>query len=115
MAARAVVWSHAMALGTENTLASGGAASMLCVTLEPSGDHATGLGPWRWDVDLTLADASSHTANFLVLSPGDGPAVTQAEAAAEFGTPSTVYHFEKETILLWHKNLLRDLGPATPA
>jgi hypothetical protein len=26
-----------------------------------------------------------------------------------------VYHFEKETILLWHKNLLRDLGPATPA
>jgi hypothetical protein len=100
--------------GTSVTLDSGGAVSMLCVTAEPDGRHRVVLAPWRWESDLRLANASAHTANFLVLVPGDAP-VTREQAARIFGRPARVYQYGDATIMVWRQNLLRRLGPAADA
>jgi hypothetical protein len=93
-------------------LASGGAVSMVCVKTEPPGHRGPRIVPWRWETDLWLASASAHTANALVLAPGDSP-MTPAQATAVFGRPAEVYHVQGATILVWHQNLLRKLGRAT--
>jgi hypothetical protein len=68
------------------------------------------LAPWHWEADLRPFSPAGHTADFLVLVPG-GP-VTPAQARATFGRPAHVYHYQTYTIMVWHKNLLRELGPA---
>ena len=37
--------------------------------------------------------------------------MTPRRARAAFGPPARVYHFEAYTIMVWNKNLLRQLGP----
>ena len=59
--------------------------------------------------DMRIFNASHHTASFLLTVPGES--VTPAEARAAFGPPARVYHFRDYTILVWNKNLLRQLGP----
>jgi hypothetical protein len=86
------------------TLDSGGAITMGSV--KPAGDR---LSPWHWNADMRNFNASRHTANFLLTIAGGG--VTPAQARAAFGPPARVYHFEDYTIMVWHKNLLRQLGP----
>jgi hypothetical protein len=87
------------------TLDSGGAITMGAV--KPARDR---LSPWHWNADLRNFNASHHTANFLLTIAGGS--VTPAQARAAFGSPARVYHFEDYTIMVWNKNLLRQLGPA---
>ncbi len=51
--------------------------------------------------------------NFLVApapGPHPGSAVTAAEADAQFGRPYRQYHHQGYLIMVWRKNLLRELG-----
>jgi hypothetical protein len=70
------------------------------------------LAPRHWEADMRLFRPAGHTADFLVIVPGDQ--VTSAQALATFGRPARVYHYQAYTIMVWHENLLRQLGPAVP-
>jgi len=85
------------------TLDSGGAIAMGSV--KPAGDR---LAPWHWNADIRSFNASHHTANFLLTIAGGS--VTPAQARAAFGPPARVYHFKDYTVMVWNKNLLRQLG-----
>jgi hypothetical protein len=64
--------------------------------------------------DLAWYDPARNSANFVVLTPGVAgyPGFTSRRAVlATFGPPAHTYHFGSYTVLVWHKNLLRDLGP----
>jgi hypothetical protein len=53
------------------------------------------------------------SANFVVLTPGVSgyPGFTSRHAVlATFGPPAQTYHFGSYTVLIWHKNLLSELG-----
>lgn len=89
------------------TLDTQGAVSMGSVRPAPGG-----LAPWHWEMDLRLVDPATHNANFVVSVPGD--TLTPARAALAFGRPARVYHFQLYTIMVWNKNILRDLGPPVP-
>jgi hypothetical protein len=67
-----------------------------------------GLTPRRWESQLALFDPATHSANFVVVVPGGR--VTQKEAVAVFGSPARVYRQPGFTVLVWNKNLLRQLG-----
>jgi hypothetical protein len=60
-------------------------------------------------------DPTISTADFVVLAPGTGayPGFTdRAAVIATFGQPTTTYHFDGYTILVWpHANLLTELAP----
>jgi hypothetical protein len=86
------------------TLDSRGAITMGSVKLT-----SRGLSPWHWIEDMRIFHASDHSANFFITVPGEQ--VTPAKARAAFGPPARVYHFRDYTIMVWNKNLLRQLGP----
>jgi len=70
-----------------------------------------GLEALYWEVQTPLFDSSDHSANFLVATgPGQGASVTVPEAVATFGPPAQEYHFQGDTIMVWQKNLLDQLG-----
>jgi hypothetical protein len=72
--------------------------------------HGHGLEPLLWEIQPGLFDSSDHDANFLVATaPGAPSAVTPAEAVAAFGPPYRQYSYQGDTIMVWHKNLLRQL------
>jgi hypothetical protein len=69
-----------------------------------------GLEPLLWEIQPGLFDSSDHDANFLVATAPGGPSsVTPAEAVAAFGPPYRQYSYQGDTIMVWHKNLLRQL------
>jgi hypothetical protein len=81
------------------------------------GDH---LVQRPWESDSSWYDPARHDATFLVTpgpasvcSPGT-PAGWEAAARATFGPPSGTYRVAGFLILVWHKNLLRDLATAPP-
>ena len=88
------------------TVDSGGAITVGSV--RPAGKR---LSPWRWEQDMRVFNPADHTANFFITVPGD---VTPAMASAAFGAPAHVYHYQSFTIMVWDKNLLRELGPPVP-
>jgi len=88
------------------TVASGGKITMLAV--ESHGKNSR-LAPDAWETDGQLADPATHTANFVVIVPGQP--VPRKVAVEMFGKPAKTYHFESYTILVWKKNLLSKLGP----
>ncbi|HYZ54300.1 MAG TPA: hypothetical protein VE733_12495 [Streptosporangiaceae bacterium] len=73
----------------------------------------------RADEDkVSWFDPRLHNANFIVSTTADGPrsALPYAEVVATFGRPRQTYHFREFTIMVWDKNLLRDLyWPAVAA
>jgi hypothetical protein len=78
-------------------------------------DRGRGLERRLWEVQLRLFDSSDNDPNFLVATPPDGPsAVTPAEAVATFGRPYRRYSYQGDTIMVWHKNLLRQLRIPPP-
>jgi hypothetical protein len=92
------------------TLTSGGRIRMRPVT--PRGPR---LVPYEWNSAAAWYDARTQTADFLVL----GPAISEypsfrptAAALATFGRPARTYHIGRYQVLVWDKNLLRDL-PST--
>jgi hypothetical protein len=71
------------------------------------------LAPYRWEADMRQFNPAVHSANFLVLAPNwVGGSATESMATATFGQPAAKYHYGPYIIMVWHKNLLRDLGPA---
>jgi hypothetical protein len=57
-------------------------------------------------------DPGRNTASFIVLFPGLAgyPGFTQERAAlATFGQPERIYHVGSYTVLIWNRNLLREL------
>jgi hypothetical protein len=66
----------------------------------------------RADEDkVSWFDPRLHDANFIVSTTADGPrsAIPYAEVVATFGRPRRTYHFHEFTIMVWDRNLLRDL------
>ena len=58
------------------------------------------------------AGVSQSTANFIVLFPGVAgyPGFTQQRAVlTTFGQPEQTYHVGSYTVLVWNRNLLREL------
>ena len=82
------------------------------ITMGSVGPDPGGLAPWHWEMDMRLVNPATHSANFVLSMPGD--VVTPARAVLAFGRPARVYHFQIYTILVWNKNILRDLGPPIP-
>jgi len=73
-----------------------------------------------WESESSWYDPAQHDATFLVTpgpanvcSPGT-PAGWEAAARATFGPPSGTYRVAGFTILVWHKNLLRELTTVAP-
>jgi hypothetical protein len=67
---------------------------------------------YDWNSEAAWYDARSQTANFVVLAPGSSgyPGFTNTEAVfLTFGRPAHVYRVGAYRVLVWHKNLLRDL------
>jgi hypothetical protein len=89
------------------TVDSGGAVVVGSVGPDPGG-----LAPWHWEMDMRIFNPATRSANFVLSMPGD--TVTPARAELAFGRPARVYHFGVYTILVWNKNILRDLGQPIP-
>ncbi len=73
-----------------------------------------------WESESSWYDPAQHDATFLVTpglasvcSPGT-PAGWEAAGRATFGPPSGTYRVAGFTILVWHRNLLRELTTAAP-
>jgi hypothetical protein len=97
------------------TLATGGQLKIR--PIEPNGRR---LYPFH---DLQASqwyNPASTTANFVLLYPGaagypggvpgDGPFDDMQAVLATFGQPVATYHVGSATVLVWHKNLLANLG-----
>jgi hypothetical protein len=70
------------------------------------------LVPYDWNSAASWYDARSQTANFVVLAPATFgySGFTSTEAVLRtFGQPARVYRVGAYQVLVWHKNLLRDL------
>jgi hypothetical protein len=64
------------------------------------------------EVNASWYDPARATANFVVLSPGVSgyPGFTRAQAVlATFGPPARTYHVGPYLVLVWNKNLLKEL------
>jgi hypothetical protein len=69
-----------------------------------------GLAALRWEIEPRLFDSSDNDPNFVVATAPGGPStVTPAEAVAAFGQPYRRYLYHGYTIMVWRKNLLRQL------
>lgn len=87
------------------TLNSGGAITVGSVV-----NSGPWVSPFRWEEDMRIFNPAGHAAaDFFVAAP-DGQ-VSPAMARAAFGRPARVYHYQAYTIMVWHRNLLRQLGP----
>jgi hypothetical protein len=91
------------------TVDSGGSITMLAV--KAHGRKHT-LAPYPWESDVRLANPATHTANFVVVVPGQ--AVSSKLAVKTFGKPARTYRFESYVILVWDGNLLDKLSPPGP-
>jgi hypothetical protein len=89
------------------TVDTGGAIVIGSVGPDPGG-----LAPWHWEMDMRIFDPATRSANFVLSMPGD--VVSPARAALAFGRPARVYHFGLYTILVWNRNILRNLGRPIP-
>jgi hypothetical protein len=77
--------------------------------LTPAGPR---LVPYDWNSAAAWYNARSQAANFVVLAPATSgyPGFTNTEAVLRtFGPPAHTYRVDAYRILVWKKNLLRDL------
>jgi hypothetical protein len=90
-------------------LDSGTTITMRPVVIGPAGKT---LVPYFWELDARLLNPDTNDANFLVATTSEMPAgqtVTETEAVNTFGKPARVYRYQGYRIMVWDKNLLRDL------
>jgi hypothetical protein len=76
-----------------------------------------GLALYLWEVDGGLLNPAEYDVNFLVATaptPHSAAGVTSAETIAQFGRPDREYHYQGYLIMVWRKNLLRELGTYAP-
>jgi hypothetical protein len=92
-------------VGNTTTLDTGNQVHIVVVTFYRGHCH-----PLQWEAQASDYDARLHDATFIV------QAVPTAVIKAVFGTPDHVYHVGSARILVWHKNLLKEvqLGHGTP-
>jgi hypothetical protein len=89
------------------TLDSGGAITVGSVV-----NSGPWVSPFRWVADMRIFNPADHTADFFVAAPDGQVSASMAQAA--FGRPARVYRYQAYTIMVWHRNLLRQLGPEAP-
>jgi hypothetical protein len=93
--------------GNITTLDSGGRVHLIAVSW---GAHKS--VPRAYQSDASWYDPRLHYANFVVNTGADQPPalIPSRDLRNAFGPPAKVYHDGPYTILVWHKNLLADLG-----
>jgi hypothetical protein len=93
--------------GNITTLDSGGRVHLIAVSW---GAHKS--VPRDYQSDASWYDPQLHYANFVVNTGADQPpaVIPSRDLRNAFGPPVKVYHDGPYTILVWHKNLLADLG-----
>ena len=91
-------------IGNTTTLETGNQIHVVVVVF-----HGSRCYPLRWEAQASNYDARLHDATFLVQ---DAPAATIRRV---FGIPDHVYHVGTTTVLVWHKNLLKDVQPGRGA
>jgi len=93
--------------GNITTLDSGGRVHLIAVSW---GTHNS--VPRAYQSDASWYDPQLHYANFVVNTGADQPRaiIPPRDLRNAFGPPAKVYHDGPYTILVWHKNLLADLG-----
>ena len=90
------------------TLTSGDRIHLRVVTAE-----GPTLLRYKWNTDAAWYDPRSQTANFVVFGPpifGNPGFSARAAVLATFGRPAHIYHVGAYQVLVWHKNLLRQLA-----
>jgi hypothetical protein len=90
------------------TLTSGNRVQIRQVVVTPGGR----LIPSNVESDWAWYNPAHNSANFFVLTPGvPGYAgiTSKRPVLATFGPPAHTYHVGMYTVLVWHKNLLREL------
>jgi hypothetical protein len=93
--------------GNITTLDSGGRVHLVAV----SWGSAKSV-PRAYQSEASWYDPRLHYANFVVNTGADQPQaiIPSGDLTTAFGPPAKVYHDGPYTILVWHKNLLADLG-----
>jgi hypothetical protein len=89
------------------TLDSGGRLLLITASWEP-----TGAVPRAYQSAASWYDPRLHYANYVVNTSVDGPRsdIPYRDLLAAFGRPAQVYRDGPYVIMVWHKNLLSDLG-----
>jgi hypothetical protein len=68
--------------------------------------------PYLWETNVSAFNAATHYADFLLINPPSGTdphPITEAEAMNAFGSPAHVYRYQDYMIIVWHKNLLKEI------
>ncbi len=87
------------------TVQSGGRVQVRAVV--PSGGKVI---PFAWETDRSWFDPAQHDATFVISSNSTTPGtLTPAFAERDFGRPAAVYQVAGRLILVYQKNLLREL------
>ena len=92
------------------TLTSGNQVQIRQVVVTPGGR----LAPSNIESDWAWYNPAHNSANFVVLTrgvPGYAGLTSKRAALATFGPPAQTYHFGMFTVLVWRKNLLKELPP----
>jgi hypothetical protein len=90
------------------TVDSSDRVQLLTVSWQPVGRSV----PRWYQSSVDWYDPGTHYANFVVTNTAEGFAsrIPRREITATFGKPARVYRYRTFTIMVWHKNLLKDLG-----
>ena len=93
--------------GNITTLDSGGRVHLVAVSWGP--DKSV---PRAYQSEASWYDPRLHYADFVVNTGADQPKaiIPSGDLLRAFGRPARIYHDGPYTILVWHKNLLDDLG-----
>jgi hypothetical protein len=98
------------------TLASGNQVQVRTLAQPGGGTRLTASG---WESQDSWYDPRQHYADFVLLFAGQRgfsgqagllPFSPAAAVSAEFGQPAATYRLGAYTVLVWHRNLLRDLS-----
>jgi hypothetical protein len=89
------------------TLDSGGRILLITASWE-----STGAVPRAYQSEASWSDPRLHYANFVLNTSVDGRRshIPYRDLLAAFGRPATTYRYGPYVIMVWHKNLLDDLG-----
>jgi hypothetical protein len=89
------------------TLDSGGRLLLITASWEP-----TGAVPRSYQSAASWYDPRLHYANFVLNTSVDGSRsdIPYRDLLAAFGRPAQTYRYGPFVIMVWHKNLLDDLG-----
>jgi hypothetical protein len=88
--------------GNDTTLATGNRVHVAVVVFSDGRCY-----PFQWEAQVSSYDARLHDPTFIVQA---APATAISKI---FGAPDRVYQVGVFKVLVWHKNLLEDVQPAS--